>query len=75
MIRTVSHTFRPGETVEAILKKINRHDVTESELRKLLIDYHTLNGSEVPRAGTQVKIPMLTRHTGLERLRKFSSQA
>lgn len=60
--RALPHMFKPSETVEAILKKLNRHDVIGDELTELLREYKRINGDEVPRAGQTSLIPILTRH-------------
>jgi len=59
--RTVPHMFMPGETIEAILKKVNMHSVDPNELRELMAAYNRINGTKVPKVGQAVKIPILTR--------------
>ena len=56
------HTCMPGHTIEALIKKENRHNVTKEELVELLKQFEVLNSSTVPRAGATVKIPILQRH-------------
>lgn len=60
--RALPHLFMPGDTVQAIIKKLNRHDVTPQEMKDLVATYGMINGTEVPKAGTSVMIPILTRH-------------
>jgi hypothetical protein len=60
--RAWPHMFKAGETVEAVIKKVNCHDVMGEELAELLQKYHEINGSHVPRAATQALIPVLVRH-------------
>lgn len=59
---TQPHMFMPGETIEAIIKKTNRHDANQIELEQLIREYRLINGIGVPRAGTQALIPVLARH-------------
>lgn len=59
--RTVPHMFMPGETIEAIIKKVNMHSVDPNELRVLMQAYNQINGTKVPKVGQAVKIPVLTR--------------
>jgi hypothetical protein len=54
--------FMPGHTIEAIIKKENKHDVNKEELNALLAEYLRINGPEVPRPGFVAKIPILLRH-------------
>ena len=61
----VPHMFMPGHTIEAIIKKVNMHSVDPNELRELLDAFHRLNGTNVPKAGTVSKIPVLKRHEGM----------
>lgn len=57
----VLHTFMPGHTIEAIIKKVNMHSVDPNEMELLLSAFHELNAREVPKAGTVSKIPVLLR--------------
>ena len=59
------HLFMPGHTVEAIIKKFNRQDVSAQELRLLVNHYKIINGEEVISAGTSAMIPILDRHARL----------
>ena len=58
---TINHMFMPGETIEAIIKKVNMHSVDPNELRALMEEYNRLNNGEIPRVGKSVKIPVLSR--------------
>ena len=60
--RALPHMFMPGQTVQAIIKKMNMHDVTPEELKELVATFTMINGDEVPKAGTSVMIPILPRH-------------
>ena len=60
--RALPHLFMPGDTIQAVIKKVNQHDVTPQELADLVKTYGMINGTEVPKAGTSVMIPVLTRH-------------
>ena len=63
--KAVDHMFASGHTIEAIIKKVNIHSVDPNEMGQLLEAFHRLNGSNVPRAGTVSKIPVLKRHEGM----------
>ncbi len=60
--RALPHLFMPGDTIQAVIKKLNRHDVLPEELKDLVVTYGMINGNEVPKAGTSVMIPILARH-------------
>lgn len=60
--RAVPYLFMPGDTVQAVIKKQNRHDVLPEELVELNKTYLMINGQEVPRPGTSALIPILSRH-------------
>ena len=55
------HMFMPGETIEAIIKKVNMHSVDPNELRALMEEFNRLNNGIIPKVGTAVKIPVLQR--------------
>jgi hypothetical protein len=52
------HTFRPGDTIDAIIRLKGRHNLTQEELIPLRAAFNELNGLMVPRAGTTCKIPL-----------------
>ena len=60
--RAVSHLFMPGQTISAVIKQVNRYDVTPDEQRKLLIAFKELNTDAVPKVGERGMIPVLPRH-------------
>jgi Glu-tRNA(Gln) amidotransferase subunit E-like FAD-binding protein len=60
--RALPHLFMPGDTIQAVIKKTNLHDVQDHELKDLVQTYGMINGNEVPKAGTSVMIPILGRH-------------
>jgi hypothetical protein len=54
----ILHTFRPTETVDAVLKLMNRHDMPRDILLVLRQSFNQLNGMAVPRVGQTFKIPV-----------------
>jgi len=62
-MRTIRHLFMPGQTINAAIKKHNRHDVTSEELDLLMREFITLNSDAVPRVGQSKLIPILDRHS------------
>lgn len=60
--RALPHMFMPGDTIQGVIKKVNQYDVEPRELDELVQTYGMINGNEVPKAGTSVMIPVLTRH-------------
>ena len=58
----IRHLFMPGDTVSGAIKKYNRYDVTEGEMKALLIEYRQINTDAIPRPGSAVMIPVLERH-------------
>ena len=57
-MRTVLHTFRPSETIDAVIKLLGRHSYTKEEMRHLRRAFDQLNGFVVPKPGMQYKIPL-----------------
>lgn len=56
-MRYVLHTFRPTETIDAVLRLKGRHSLTHAELFHLRKAFNDLNGLIVPRPGMTYKIP------------------
>lgn len=54
----VLHTFRPSETIEAVMRLKGRHNLTKPELAELVVAFNELNGNITPRAGMTCKIPL-----------------
>ena len=52
------HKFRPGETIDAVIKLLGRHDFTPDEVLIMRYRFNALNGIIVPRAGWIFKIPL-----------------
>ena len=51
------HTFRPGETIDAVIKLLDRHNLTPTEMILLRQKFNELNGDTLPRPGVEFKIP------------------
>lgn len=58
----VFHICMPGHTIEALIKKENRYDISQEEMKKLLEKFNELNSAVVPRVGQRLVIPILQRH-------------
>ena len=52
------HAFRPGETIEAVLRLKGRHNLTKDQMRHLMVAFDVLNGKVIPRPGMTFKIPL-----------------
>lgn len=61
----IYHTFGPGETIRAIIRKYNHQNMKETLLQQLLEKYNQLNGTQVPRLGERVKIPLFLGFIGM----------
>jgi len=61
MLDHVDHTFGPGETIRAIIRKLNQMAVDDYDLKMLVNEYNKLNKFVVPRPGDKVKIPIFRR--------------
>jgi hypothetical protein len=57
-MRFVLHTFRPTETIDAVIRLLGRHDLTHEELLPLREKFNELNGLVVPKPGMIFKIPL-----------------
>lgn len=58
MSRYVLHTFRPSETIDAVMRLLGRHNLTHAELAPLRRAFDELNGKIVPKPGMTYKIPL-----------------
>lgn len=57
-MRYTVHTFRPTETIDAVIRLKGRHNLTHAELLHLRRAFNELNGFVVPRQGMTYKIPL-----------------
>ena len=69
-MKSVTVIFGPNDTIDAIIKLKNFHDVTSQELSICRTWYNILNNREVPKVGVPVKIPIMDRH--LSRINELS---
>jgi hypothetical protein len=53
------HQFGSGETITAIIRKLNYMNMDSDTLNSLIIEYNKLNNNKIPYLGTIVKIPIL----------------
>lgn len=60
----VEHTFGPGETVHAIIRKYNHMAMNSAILNTLSTKYNILNNNHVPHPGDKVKIPIFIGFVG-----------
>ena len=51
------HTFRPTETIDAVIRLLGRHNLTKAEMVPLRRAFDELNGLVVPKQGMTYKIP------------------
>jgi len=58
MTRYVLHTFRPGETIDAVIRLKGRHNLTQDEMAALRNAFNHLNPAEVLKPGMERKIPL-----------------
>jgi hypothetical protein len=57
-MRFVLHTFRPTETIDAVIRLVGHHSLSKVELLQLRNAFNELNGEIVPRPGMTYKIPL-----------------
>lgn len=57
-MRFVLHQFRPGETIDAVLRLLGRHNYTPTEMAEVRAEFDQINVKEVPRVGAVFKIPI-----------------
>jgi hypothetical protein len=57
-MRYTLHCFRPGDTIDAVLRVLGRHNLTQSELVALREQFNLLNDRALPRPGMTFKIPL-----------------
>ena len=56
---SVSHTLGPNDTIDAVLKRYNRMNVSLGELELLRREFSRLNGELPQRLGTTVVVPVI----------------
>lgn len=56
----VLHTFRPSETIDAVIRLLGRHNLSHEELIPLRAEFNRMNDSTLPRPGMTMKIPLPT---------------
>jgi hypothetical protein len=61
-IQAKSHLFMPGDTVQAVVKKYNQHDVSKEEMEHLIDQFKDINPPAVLKPGVNALIPILERH-------------
>jgi len=54
----ILHTFRPSETIDAVIRLKGRHNYTREEIIVLRQRFNEMNGLIVPRPGQVFKIPL-----------------
>ena len=52
------HIFRPGETIDAVIKLLGRHNLSLAEMIPLRQKFNVLNNGVLPRPGMTFKIPL-----------------
>lgn len=57
-MRWVEHKFRPGETIDAVIRHLARQHVTHAQLRPLRAAFNELNENRLPHPGDVFKIPL-----------------
>lgn len=58
MSRYVLHTFRPGETIDAVIRLKSRHNLSREQISVLRDAFNRLNDRVLPRQGMTFKIPL-----------------
>ena len=59
------HVFGSGETIHAIIKKLNHQNMTDAILRMLVKRYNQMNDGMIPKLGQRVKIPLFVGFIGM----------
>ena len=57
--RYAFHTFRPGDTIDAVIRLKGRHNLTVAEMIPLREAFNQLNPPEVIRPGMTCRIAFL----------------
>ena len=73
-MKTITHQFGPGDTVQGIIRKYNRHDMPQEFVEMLTEEFNKVNSDKnrVPRVGESFTIPIYTFTE--EDLKKFPSE-
>jgi len=57
--KIIYHMFMPQETVKAVIRKYNNYVSDPVVVEELSKQFYELNGNQVFKPGTRVKIPLL----------------
>lgn len=57
-MKHIEHTFGPGETIQAVIRKYNRQNMPDAIVNELTVEYKNINEKHVPRVGDTAKIPV-----------------
>jgi hypothetical protein len=58
-MRTIKHTYKPGETINAVIKIYNGVDIQKDDLEIIKKSYNEINHNEIPQPGTVHEIPIM----------------
>jgi len=56
--KPVEHRFGPGETIRAVIRKLNHQGMTADMLDMLVSEFNELNGENIPKPGDVFQIPV-----------------
>jgi len=54
-------SFNAGDTIDAILKQVNDHNLSSDELSILRHTFNDMNDDEIPKMGRAYAVPILDR--------------
>jgi len=62
--KSVEHRFGPGETIRAVIRKLNHQGMTPKMLDMLVAEFNSLNEGNVPKPGQVFQIPLFDGFVG-----------
>lgn len=60
------HCFMSGDTLEAVIRRMNHHDLNKASREKLLNQFFEINGNGVPTIGQMAYIPVSAGFIGFD---------
>lgn len=56
----VDHQFRPGDTINMVLRYYNKNMIGKEQVEYLQAVFNVINNNTVPRVGETLRIPLYT---------------
>lgn len=61
-MKFVTHMFMLGDTIHGIIRRYNRHNMTQAQVLEMMVSFNEQNGRRVPKVGEAFEIPQWEEH-------------